>query len=485
MIDLENKKMTLRLAIVGRPNVGKSTLFNRLAKKKMAIVDDTPGVTRDWRETDGWLFDEPIKIIDTAGLEESFDDSIQGRMRRQTEEALGHADVVLFLIDGRSGITPLDGHFADWLRRQDIPVILGVNKCEHEEAAAAGVAEAWGLGLGEPIPFSAAHGFGVEDIYYAIKPYIPEEAVDEEDDDTVSFGVSEDVVADVEGDQDFDFAAGKEEKLAELEEKPIKMAIVGRPNVGKSTLMNAILGEHRVMTGPEAGITRDAIAAYWEHKGKKIRLVDTAGLRKKAKIVDRIEKMSADDSLRAIRLAQVVVLVMDAKAILDRQDLAIAHHVLKEGRALILAVNKWDEVENREEALEHLDYKIQTSLGAHRDVNWVTISALRGKRLNKLMDGVLDIYKMWHSRVKTGHMNRWLMGMESHHPPPLVNGRPNKLRYIAQIKTRPPTFALWCSRPDDLPESYKRYLINGIREKFGVEGVPIRMIAKTSKNPYA
>lgn len=478
--------MTLRLAIVGRPNVGKSTLFNRLAHKKMAIVDNTPGVTRDWRETDGWLFDEQIKIIDTAGLEESFDDSIQGRMRQQTEEALAHADVVLFLVDGRSGVTPLDEHFADWLRRLDKPVILGVNKCENDRSAAAGVAEAWGLGLGEPIPFSASHGFGVEDIYYALKPYLPEKEEEKEDaDDTMPVGWSEGTELDaIEGDENFDFIKGKEEKLAELEEKPIKIAIVGRPNVGKSTLMNAILGEKRVMTGPEAGITRDAIAAYWQHNGKKMRLVDTAGLRRKAKIVNKIEKMSADDSLRAIRLAQVVVLVIDANAILDRQDLAIAHHVLKEGRALILAVNKWDDVKDRDKAIEQVEYKIRTSMGSNRDTKWLSISALKGKRLDKLLDTVLEVYQMWHSRVKTGQMNKWIMGMESHHPPPLVNGRPNKLRYIAQIKTRPPTFALWCGRPDDLPETYKRYLINGIREKFGVSGVPIRMIAKTSKNPY-
>ncbi len=478
--------MTLRLAIIGRPNVGKSTLFNRMAKKKLAIIDDTPGVTRDWRETDGWIYDKKITLIDTAGLEEKFDKSIEARMRTKTEEALGHANLVLFMIDGRSGLNPLDEHFADWLRRQKIPVILCVNKCENETAAAAGISEAWTLGLGEPIAISSAHGHGLNDLYQAILQYIPEDKDDDDDDkDIYGINLSGEELDKIEGNVDFDFAEGIEEKLEEIEEKPIKLAIVGRPNVGKSTLMNALLGEERVMTGPEAGITRDAIAAYLNHEGKEIRIVDTAGLRKKARITNRIEKMAADDSLRAIRLAQVVVLVIDGNKIMDKQDLIIARHVINEGRALIIAVNKWDAVKDREQAREDVKYKIRTSLGQLKDVKIVMISAIRRRKLDKLMDTVLYVYKTWHSRLPTGKLNRWLSSMESHHPPPLVSNRPNKLKYIAQIKSRPPTFALWCSKPDELPETYKRYIINGIKEDFGIEAVPIRIHARTSKNPYS
>ena len=476
--------MTLRLAIVGRPNVGKSTLFNRMAKKKLAIVDDTPGVTRDWRDTEGFIYDQKITLIDTAGLEEKFDESIEGRMRTKTEEALGHADLVLFMMDGKSGINPLDQHFADWLRRQNTPVILTVNKCENETSAAAGISEAWSLGLGEPIPISSAHGHGIHDLYQAILEYIPEEEEEEEENDAIGINLSNEELDKIEGDHEFDFAAGYEDKLEEIEKKPVKLAIVGRPNVGKSTLMNALLGENRVMTGPEAGITRDAIAAYLSHGEQEIRLVDTAGLRKKAKITDRIEKMAAEDSLRAIRLAQVVVLVIDGNNLFDKQDLVIARHVLNEGRALVIAVNKWDAVKDRTKALEDIKYKIDTSLGQLKDVKVVTISAIRNKKLDKLMSTILDIYKTWHSRIPTGQLNRWILSMESHHPPPLVSGRPNKLKYIAQIKTRPPTFALWCSKPDELPETYKRYIINGMKEDFDIEAVPIRIHARTSKNPF-
>ena len=468
------------LAIVGRPNVGKSTLFNRLAGKQLAIVDDTPGVTRDWREAEGRMFHQRMRIIDTAGLEESFDDSIEGRMRKQTEAALVHADAVLFLIDGRSGLTPIDEHFARWLRKQDIPVVLGVNKCENETVVQNAMAEAYKLGLGQPVAISAAHGHGIEDIYEALLPHFPdeEEAYDDTGEDIY---FSEEELDALEGDEEFDYA----EKAPEIDySKPIKIAIVGRPNVGKSTLMNCLLKDNRVMTGPEAGITRDAIAVDWEWGDRKFKLVDTAGMRRKARVTNRLEKMAVDDSLRAIRLAQVVVLVLDSNAILDKQDLQIAEHVLNEGRALVVAVNKWDIVEDRNEALEQLNYKLDKSLSQVKDIPTVTISALKNRNTDKLMEYVMEIYEVWNSRVSTGKMNRWLAAMESQHPAPLVQGRPNRLKYITQIKSRPPTFAMWVSRPKELPAAYRRYIVNGLRKDFDLPGTPIRLLVRASKNPY-
>jgi GTP-binding protein len=367
--------MKFTLAIVGRPNVGKSTLFNRLAGKKLAIVDNTPGVTRDWREAEGHLMGETFRIIDTAGLEESFDDSIPGRMRKKTEDALAEADAVLFIIDGRASVTPLDKHFADWLRRQGKPVILGVNKCESESATAAGIGEAWSLGLGTPIPLSAEHNIGFGDLFDALKPLFPEDAVVEEEEKEYDILADEEGLDALEGRDDFDFAANLPE---EDEEKPIKLAIVGRPNVGKSTLMNAILGHERVMTGPEAGITRDAIAVQWQFGGRKIRLVDTAGMRKKGKIYNSIEKMAVEDTLRAIRLAQVVVLVLDANDMLEKQDLLIAEHILNEGRALIIVVNKWDTVDDKAMALVKLEDRMESSLAQVRVFPVSALSALHG-----------------------------------------------------------------------------------------------------------
>lgn len=468
------------LAIVGRPNVGKSTLFNRLAGKQLAIVDNTPGITRDWREAEGYLFDQDLRIIDTAGLEESFDDSIQGRMRKQTEAALKQADAILFMVDGRSGITPLDQHFAGFLRKQNLPVVLVVNKCENERVTQAGLAEAYGLGLGEPISISAAHGHGIEDIYYMLKPHFPIEEDIEEDLEKGSFMKDEELDA-IEGVEDFDFAA--QEEIEDLS-KPIKIAIVGRPNVGKSTLLNTLVDEERVMTGPEAGITRDAIAVDWVYKDRNFKLVDTAGLRRRAKVTDKIEKMSVEDAFRAIRLAQIIVLVLDSGTILDKQDLQIAEHVINEGRALVIAVNKWDIVEDKTEALEQLEYKLDTSLAQVKNIPTVTISALKNKNIDKMMGKVLNIYEVWNRRASTGKMNRWLAGMESRNPAPLVRGRPNRLKYMAQIKSRPPTFALWVSRPKELPASYRRYIANGIRNDFDLPGIPIRLLVRASKNPY-
>ena len=472
------------LAIVGRPNVGKSTLFNRLSRKRLAIIDDTPGVTRDWRESEGWILDRPIALIDTAGLEESFDNSIPARMRRQTESAMKHADAILFLVDGRAGLTPMDKHFADFLRRQKIPVILGVNKCENEAAAAAGLAEAFALGLGDPIPFSAAHGYGLDDLYHALMPLMGEDpaAVDDEDAAFERAVHVEDRDLDaLEGLEDYDFSVEEEPVDAD---KPLRLAIVGRPNVGKSTLLNALVGEDRVMTGPEAGITRDAIAVKWEWRGHKFRLVDTAGMRRKARIEDKIEKMSVDDSLRAIRLAEVVVLVLDAEVMFERQDLMIADHIISEGRALVIALNKWDTIEDKNERLKLARERTEESLGQLKDVPIVPLSALRGRGLDPLMKTVLDTHAVWNRRAKTPALNRWLRGMESQNPAPLAQGRHNRLRYITQIKARPPTFVMWVNRPDDLPETHKRFIINGLRRDFDIPGVPIRLLVRASKNPY-
>lgn len=468
----------LKVAIIGRPNVGKSTLFNKLAGKRLAIVNDTPGVTRDWREAEGHLFDQSIQIIDTAGLEEAFDDSIQGRMRKQTDAALSRAEVILFVIDGREGVTPADEHFALYLRKLKKPVILIVNKCENTKTTASGIGEAYSLGFGEPVPISAEHSVGFEDIYEALKPHFNEDEKDEEN--TYEEKINFEALDEIEGMEDFVF-----EQEDDDPEKPIKLAIVGRPNVGKSTLLNAILEEQRVMTGPEAGITRDAIAVDWEYEGRAFKLVDTAGLRKKSKIIDDIEKMSAEDSMRAIRLAQIVILVVDANEPLEKQDLSIAGHVIEEGRALVVALNKWDSVNNKTEVLEQTKYKLSKSLAQVKGLEFATISAIKGKNIDKLFYKCLKTYETWNKRIQTGGLNRWLAAMESKNPAPLVNGRHNRLKYITQIKTRPPTFALWVSRPKELPDSYKRYIINGLRNDFDIEAVPIRLLVRASKNPYA
>ncbi len=472
------------LAIVGRPNVGKSTLFNRLAGKKLAIVDDMPGVTRDWRDAEAQLFDRRIRIIDTAGLEESFDDSIPARMRQQTEAALKQADAILFLIDGREGVSPLDRHFAQWLRRQKKPVILGANKCENERAVISGLGEAYALGFGDPIPMSAEHNEGLDNLYYALEAHFPEEDDIEEEVHEREITLTDAALDEIEGMEDFDFTTLLPPENPD-EIKSIKIAIVGRPNAGKSTLLNALVGEQRSMTGPEAGITRDAITVQWEHKGVPVRLVDTAGMRKKASITNHIEKMSVDDSLRAIRLAQVVVLVLDADLGMEKQDQTIADLVLREGRALVLALNKWDLIEDKEEYLKKFREDILHDLGQVPDVPFVTLSAVRGANVQRVLDVVLETHDIWNKRVKTSTMNRWIASMESQNPPPLVGGRTNRLRYITQIKARPPTFAIWVSYPNDLSDSYKRYLINGLRRDFDMPGVPIRLLMRTSKNPYA
>ena len=443
--------MSFTVAIVGRPNVGKSTLFNRLVGKRLALTDDLPGVTRDRRSGAAALGDLQFTIIDTAGLEDSDAKSLTGRMRQQTERAVAEADAVIFLIDARAGLTPLDRHFADWLRKQDTPVILVANKCEGR-APAAGLAEAFALGLGEPIPFSAEHGEGLSDLYDAIHEHAPAE----------------------------DAAATAEPAL----EGPLQLAIVGRPNVGKSTLINRLVGEDRLLTGPEPGITRDAIAVEWRHRGRPIRLVDTAGMRRRSQVVERLEKMAVDDSLRAVQYAEVVVLVLDAADMLEKQDLAIARLVIEEGRALVIAANKWDAIKDKTEASKKLKARVEASLPQAQGVALVTLSARTGQNLDKLLDAVLRTHEVWNRRVATPELNRWLAVAVDAHPPPLVKGRRIKLRYMTQTKTRPPTFQLFGNQLEVLPEPYLRYLVNSLRERFDLPGVPVRVVVRKGQNPY-
>ncbi|QJE72616.1 ribosome biogenesis GTPase Der [Aerophototrophica crusticola] len=466
----------LTVAIVGRPNVGKSTLFNRLVGKKLALVDDTPGVTRDWRAADARVGGLDLTVVDTAGLEEVFDDSLEARMRRQTERAMERADVILFMVDARAGITGMDRHFATWLRRSNRPVVLAANKAEGA-AARSGLIEAYELGLGEPIAISAEHGEGMADFVQALLPFVKEE----EEGEAGEAEVAEPAELDAEA-----AAAAGLDLPAEPEPKALQMAIVGRPNVGKSTLVNSLVGEERVLTGPEAGMTRDAIAVEWSWKGRPVRLVDTAGLRKRARVEAKLEKLAVADTLRVIRMAHVVVLVLDADGILDKQDLTIARLVVEEGRSLVIALNKWDAVQDKQAALQQMKDRLQTSLPQARGVHTVTISALKGQKLDTLLDTVFEAYALWNRRIPTAQLNRWLKEMTEAHPPPLVDGRRLKIRYMTQVKARPPTFALFVSRPVELPEQYSRYLVNGLREVFGMPGVPIRMLLrKGSSNPYA
>ncbi len=477
--------MSFTVAIIGRPNVGKSTLFNRLIGKRVAIVHDTPGVTRDRREAQADFIGLRFKVVDTAGLEESFDDSIEGRMRSQTEKALVDADVALMLIDARAGVTPLDAHFADVLRKSKTPVILIANKCEGK-AGLPGLYESYSLGLGDPIPVSAEHGEGMVELFEALLPYSREEEEEsaEEAEERLRIAAAEDnlEIRAASGADDDDVET--EIDLAE-KSRPIRVAIVGRPNVGKSTLLNSLLGEDRMLTGPEAGLTRDAIATSWEWKGQAFTLVDTAGLRRRAAISDQLEKMSVSDSIDSIRMAQVVVLVLDVAMILDKQDLTIARLALSEGKALVIAVNKWDIVEDRSAALQRLRDRLESSLAQARGVTTVTLSALTGRGTDRLMESILSAYRIWNGRVSTGKLNRWLAEVTSHHPPPALRGRRIRLRYMTQAKTRPPTFVVFASKPDELPESYLRYLTGSLRECFSLPGVPLRILVRKGRNPYA
>jgi GTP-binding protein len=458
--------MNFTIAIIGRPNVGKSTLFNRLVGKRLALVDDRPGVTRDRREGEGRIAQLSFRLFDTAGLEDAAPESMEGRMQRQTVTALGDADLALMLIDGRAGVTPLDRHFADWLRRRNGPVLLLANKCEGA-AGAGGLAEAWSLGLGDPLAVSAAHGEGLVALHDGIL-----EAMESHQEALAAQGL------DMEGDED----------TAEDSEDDhiLQLAILGRPNAGKSTLVNRLLGEERQITGPEPGLTRDAIGVAWQWRDQAVRLIDTAGLRKQAKITEKLDKLSAGDAMRAMEYAQVVVLLLDARTPLERQDLAIARRTLDEGRALIVAANKWDLITDRNAAMGQLRDRLETSLTQARGVPVVTLSALTGRGVDKLMPAVTKIYERWQVRVPTAALNRWLGDMTESHPPPLgKHGRRIRLRYMTQAKSRPPTFIIFSNLADDLPDSYARYLQNGLREHFDLPGVPLRILLRKQDNPYA
>ena len=464
--------MPIRVAIVGRPNVGKSTLFNRLAGKRLAIVDDTPGVTRDRKEALGSLGDLRFNLVDTAGFEDSHDESLEARMRQQTNLAVEQADVALFLIDARIGITPLDEHFANWLRGQKIPVILIANKCEGR-AGIGGLYEAYGLGLGDPIGLSAEHGEGFEELYQILRPILDYRMETESD-------APQDLTVHVEPDEN----TGELES-DEISGGPLQMAIVGRPNVGKSTLVNRLIGEDRMLTGPEAGITRDSISIEWSYGGRHVRLVDTAGLRRKSRVTDKVETLSAEDSHRAIQYAQLVVLLLDGHTMLEKQDLTIARQVIEEGRVLIIGVNKWDSVKNKKSARDALADRLMTSLPQIRGVPIVFFSALTGGGVQKLLPEAFKYFDIWNRRIPTGKLNHWLEFMTERHPPPVVAGRRVRLRYITQAKNRPPTFILFSSRGKFLPEDYRRYLANGLREDFDLPGIPIRVMIRQGKNPYA
>ncbi|QUT06600.1 ribosome biogenesis GTPase Der [Sphingobium phenoxybenzoativorans] len=449
------------VAIVGRPNVGKSTLFNRLMGKKLALVDDQPGVTRDRREGDVSLLGLDFRLVDTAGYEDEDENTLPGRMRMQTQAAVDGADVALFMIDARAGITPLDEEIARWLRGNDVPVVVMANKAEGK-AADAGVMEAFGLGLGEPIPFSAEHGQGLSDLFQALLPLLEREEEDEE----------------------------PEEDFAEDDDSaPLKLAIVGRPNAGKSTLINRYLGENRLLTGPEAGITRDSIAVDWvwtdiDQRDRHVRLIDTAGMRKRAKVQDKLEKLAVSDGLNAVNFAEVVVLLLDATRGLEAQDLRIADKVIEEGRALIIALNKWDTVENGSGLYQGIKKALEDGLAQVKGLPILTVSGYTGKGLDELLRVAFESRATWSQRVSTGQLNRWFEKALEANPPPAPGGKRIKLRYITQIKTRPPSFVLFGTRLDALPESYRRYLVNGIRRELGFGAVPVRLTLRSTKNPF-
>ncbi|WP_137155369.1 ribosome biogenesis GTPase Der [Rhizobium sp. FKL33] len=467
--------MSFTVAIVGRPNVGKSTLFNRLVGKKLALVDDTPGVTRDRRPGDAKLMDLRFRIIDTAGLEEADEESLEGRMRQQTELAIDEADLTLFVVDAKMGLTPVDSTLAEMLRRRGKPVVLVANKSE-ARGSDAGFYDAYGLGLGEPCPISAEHGEGMLDLRDAIVAAIGEERAFEEDD------VAEtDVVVpreDIDDIEDDDYEPEYDDT------KPLRIAVVGRPNAGKSTLINRFLGEDRLLTGPEAGITRDSISVEWDWRGRKIKMFDTAGMRRRSRITEKLEKLSVADTLRAVRFAETVIIVFDATIPFEKQDLHIVDFVIKEGRAAVLAFNKWDLIEDRQAVLADLREKTERLLPQARGIRAITVSGQTGDGLDRLMQAVVDTDKIWNKRVSTAKLNRWLDYQTQGHPPPAVSGRRIRLKYMTQVKSRPPGFMISCSRPEALPESYTRYLINGLRQDFGLAGVPIRIFYRSSVNPF-
>jgi GTP-binding protein len=454
------------IAIVGRPNVGKSTLFNRMVGKRLALVDDTPGVTRDRREGDAELLGLKFKIVDTAGFEEDDALTLPGRMRAQTEAAVRGADVALFIFDARVGLTPLDEHIARWLRAGDTPVVLVGNKAE-SSAADAGLMESFALGFGEPIAFSAEHGQGLADLFHGIRPHIERDDEEEED----------------EGEEEYSDEEEPDDNA------PLKLAIVGRPNAGKSTLINRILGEERLITGPEAGITRDSISIDWKWvdangRERDVRLIDTAGMRKRAKVQEKLEKLSVADALHSIDFAEVVVLMLDSTIGLEAQDLKIADKVLQEGRALVIALNKWDVAEQGSSLYQGVRKALDDGLAQVRGVPLLTVSGATGKNIDILLQAAFDTRAAWSKRVPTSGLNRWFDDALEANPPPAPGGRRIKLRYITQARSRPPTFVLFGTRLDELPESYRRYLINGIRRELGFGAVPVRLNLRTTRNPF-
>jgi GTP-binding protein len=437
------------VAIVGRPNVGKSTLFNRLVGRRMALVDDRPGVTRDRREGEAHLGSLAFRVVDTAGLEEADPTTLKGRMRAQTQAALADADAVLFVIDARAGITPSDRHFADVVRRAGKPVVLLANKAEGNRGL-DGAYEGFALGLGDPVPFSAEHGEGLADLYEALAGILSGEASDAD----------------------------------ETAARPIQVAVVGRPNAGKSTLINRMIGQERLLTGPEAGITRDAIALDWQWRGRRFRLFDTAGLRKRARVVDKLEKLSVADALNAVRFAEVVVVLLDATVPFEKQDLTIVDLIEQEGRALVIALNKWDLVADRQGLLKTLREEAEHLLPQVKGAPVVPLSGLSGEGIDKMMQALIETHDVWCRRVPTAKLNEWLERTLESHPPPAVSGRRIKIRYMTQVKSRPPSFALFGNQLDALPKSYTRYLVNGLRGAFDLPGVPIRMALRTGGNPF-
>ena len=475
--------MSLSIAIAGRPNVGKSTLFNRLTKTRHAIVSDEPGVTRDRREGDAILATMKFKLIDTAGLEKAKAGTLQDRMREQSQIAIELADISLMVIDARTGILPDDNYFASQLRKSGAPVILVANKCEGKKGADA-LAESWRLGLGAPVPISAEHGEGLIDLYDAILALATDLGRHEElfEDDINSAAPI--IFSDQPKTQDDEPEIEIWEEDIEPE-APVRIAVVGRPNMGKSTLVNTLLGEGRLLTGPEAGITRDSIMVPFAFKGKPYEIVDTAGIRRSARVTEKIERLMVNDAQRAIQFAKVCILMLDARQPPHKQDMTIARHIADEGRALVIAVNMWDDVKDKSASIKLINDRLQTSLAQLRGVPVVPISGLYGKGLDRLFQSVQMIKSIWQLRISTGRLNRWLEGMLEAHPPPLVQGRRLRIRYMTQIKSRPPTFALFVSRPADLPESYLRYLIGGLRDEFGLDGIPVRMVMRKGNNPYA
>jgi GTP-binding protein len=450
------------VVILGRPNVGKSTLFNRLVGKRLALVDDQPGVTRDRREARARLFDLEFTIVDTAGLEEAEAGSLSDRMRAQSRAAVEGATAALFVIDARDGLTEADRHFGRWLRQEaGVPIVVVANKCEGR-ASEPGMMEAFELGLGDPVPMSAEHGEGLADLFDALAPILPAPV------DMPAPHDAEDRTED-----------GEEEPAG-----PLKLAVVGRPNAGKSTLINKLLGQDRLLTGPEAGITRDAITIPWDWNGRAVELIDTAGMRRKSKVVEKLEKLAVADARHAVDFAEVIVLLLDATLGLEAQDLRIADMVLQEGRALIVAINKWDSAEDQSRLFNGIKKALDEGLAQVKGVPLLTVSALTGKGLDTLMEVAFETRERWSRRVPTAALNRWFEAAQERNPPPAPGGRRIKMRYITQARSRPPTFIVFGTRLDELPESYNRYLVNSLRDDLDLKGLPIRINMRSTKNPF-